>query len=243
MIVGDHPLAESAMKKSEILDFLKSNQNERGMAHWEKRQAKSGGLRSYGLGLTKLRKFAKQIGRDPKLAARLWREPVYELKILALLIDDPKTMTIEQAETQVEELNGGDLAHVFSSCDATLAKTPFVVELANAWINHRDPVRQDCGYGLLYEISKMKKKSAPDEDYFLAHVDRIESTYPAASMGVLMSMASALMGIGKRTARLNAAALDVATKIGPIDFDPGRCDPFDVTKHLRSDYLRERLGV
>ena len=50
-------------------------------------------------------------------------------------------------------------------------------------------------------------------------------------------MATALMGIGKRNKSLNAADLEVVVKIGPIDFDPDRpCGPFDVTKHLTSDY-------
>ena len=59
-----------------------------------------------------------------------------------------------------------------------------------------------------------------------------------------MSMAGALMGIGKRSKKLNAAALKVAREIGPIDFDPdGRCDPMDVSKHLTSDYIRKKLGI
>ena len=40
------------------------------------------------------------------------------------------------------------LAHVFASCDATLAKTSFVVELADKWVKNDDPVRRECGYGL-----------------------------------------------------------------------------------------------
>ena len=59
-----------------------------------------------------------------------------------------------------------------------------------------------------------------------------------------MSMAGALMGIGKRSKKLNAAALRVARKIGPIDFDPdGGCDPMDPTKHLTSDYIKKKLGL
>ncbi|MBT8360058.1 MAG: DNA alkylation repair protein, partial [Deltaproteobacteria bacterium] len=94
------------MKKSEILDYLKANQDARGIAHWKARKAKSGGLKSYGIGLTKLRKFSKAVGKDPKLARQLWQSKIYEMKIIALLIDDPKTMTIEQAEAQVEQLQG-----------------------------------------------------------------------------------------------------------------------------------------
>ncbi|MGI9271738.1 MAG: DNA alkylation repair protein [Woeseiaceae bacterium] len=232
------------MNKSEILDYLKTNQDARGIAHWESHKHKSGELKSFGIGLTKLRKFSKAVGRDSKLARQLWQSNIYEMKIISLLIDDPKTLTIEQAEKQVEQLRGGYLAHVFSSCDATLAKAPFVVELADKWINSEDSARKDCGYGLLYEISKSKKKSAPDEKYFLSHIARIEKTYEKQSTGILMSMATALMGIGKRNITLNAAALKVAEQIGPIDFDPdGRCDPMDVAKHLRSSYIKEKLGI
>jgi len=194
--------------------------------------------------LTKLRKFAKTVGRDPKLAGQLWNSNVYEMKIISLLIDDPNTITVEQAETQVENLQGGYLAHVFSSCDATLAKAPFVVELADKWIRSKDPERKRCGYGLLYEISKSKKKTAPDEAYFLAHIAHIDKTYAKQSTTILMSMAGALMGIGKRSKALNAAALEVAVKIGPIDFDPdGRCEPMDVAKHLSSNYITQKLDL
>ena len=232
------------MNKAEILDYLESNQDARGMAHWEKHAEKSGGLKSYGFGLTKLRKFAKTIGRNRELAQEHWQSDVYELKIISLLIDDPKAITLEQAETQVEQLQGGYLAHVFSSCDATLAKAPIVVELADRWIDSDDPQRKRCGYGLLYEISKDKRKSAPTPEYFMAHVNQIDKTYPDESINVLMAMGGALMGIGKRDRELNAAALDVAEKIGPIDFDPdGRCDPMDVAKHLKSDFIRNKLGL
>lgn len=232
------------MTKSNVLEYLKANQDSRGIAHWEEHQGKSGGLKSFGIGLTKLRKYSKTIGKNPKLARQLWQSDIYEMKIIALLIDDPKTMTIEQAETQVEQLQGGYLAHVFSSCDATLAKTPFVVELADRWVESEDKVRRRCGYGLLYEISKSKKKSAPQDEYFLAHIAHIENTYTKQSTTNLMAMAGALMGIGKRNKELNAAALKVAVEIGPIDFDPdGSCDPMNVAKHLTSDYVKKKLGL
>jgi len=232
------------MNKSDILEFWKSNQDARGIAHWKKHEKKSGGLSTYGVGLTRLRKFSKTVGKNPKLARQLWQTKIYEMKIVSLLIVDPKTITIEQAEAQVEQLQGGYLAHVFSSCDATLAKAPFVVELADKWIGSKDPVRKRCGYGLLYEVSKSKKKSAPDEDYFLSHIAQIEKIYPMQSTTILMSIAGALMGISKRTKKLNAAALKVARKIGPIDFDSdGGCGPMDVAKHLTSDYVAKKLGI
>lgn len=230
--------------KADVLAFLKAEEDPRGIANWKKHADKSGGLRSHGIGLTRLRKYAKEIGRDSRLAAQLWKTKVYEAKVIALLIDDPKTMTIEQAEAQVENLQGGYLAHVFSACDASLAKTPFVVELLEKWIRSRDPVRRRCGYGLLYEVSKSKKKSAPDEAWFRAHIDRIEKTYAKQPVDLLISMAGALMGMGGRSKKLHAPALRLARKIGPIEFDPtGKCDPFDVAKNLTSPTIKNRLGV
>jgi hypothetical protein len=60
-----------------------------------------------------------------------------------------------------------------------------------------------------------------------------------------MSMGAALMGIGKRSAVLNEAALRVAREVGPIAFTSasGECEPFDVAKHLTTGRLKEKLGT
>ena len=58
------------MNKSTVVAFLKKNQDPRGIEHWKNRN--KGALKSYGIGLTILRKYAKSIGRDAKLAKSLW---------------------------------------------------------------------------------------------------------------------------------------------------------------------------
>jgi 3-methyladenine DNA glycosylase AlkD len=233
------------MTVADVMALLEAERDERGMRNWEKLNSSTAGMRSFGIGLTRLRKLAKRIGRDAELARALWASDVYDARVIALLVDDPARVTREQAEQQVEELAGGMLAHVFASCDATLAKAPFAVDLADAWVRSDDPVRRDCGYGLLYEASKLSGRKAPDEAFFLAHVERIAATIATETERVRLSMGTALMGIGKRTARLNAAALAVAREVGPIEFTSasGACEPFDVAKHLTTERLREKLGV
>lgn len=233
------------MTVSEVLDLLHAERDERGMGHWEKQGMGAGGMKSYGIGLTRLRKLAKEIGRNRELAQALWKTDVHDARVIALLIDDPAKITREQAETQVEELAGGMLAHVFASCDATLAKTPFMVELADQWVTSDDPVRRECGYGLLYEASKLSGKKAPSEAFFLGHIERIADAIDSESEKVRLAMGAALMGIGKRSAVLNQAALKVAREVGPIEFTSpsGACEPFDVVKHLTTDRLKEKLGV
>lgn len=233
------------MNKIKVLAILRSHKNERGIEHWKKLDKKTHKLTSFGIGLTELRKLAKQIGRDHKLALELWTSDVYDARVISLLIDDPKQITREQAESQVKQLKHGMLAHVFSSCDAPLAKAPFATDLACEWMGSKDPMRRRCGFALLYEESKNKKKSAPDDAFFLERIEHISKSIRDEEYWVRGAMGGALMGIGKRNAKLNKAALKVARKIGPIPVasDGNSCEPFDVVKHLTSDYITKKLGV
>lgn len=233
------------MNESEVITWLEANQNERGRQLWQNRQTMPTPFTSYGIGLTKLRKLAKQIGKNHDLATVLWQSDIYEARMLAMLIDDPKTMTRNQAETQVDQLQDGQLAHVFSSCDATLAKTPFVVDLAIDWIKHEDPMRRRCGYGLLYELSKSKKKSAPDDAFFVAQIKQIEQTYATEVPCVNHAMGVALMGIGMRNQPLHAKALQLAQKIGSlqIETDTGQSRTFSVEERLTNEFVLQKLGL
>lgn len=231
------------MTKTQVLALLKQNRNERGIANWKRHQGTARGLKSFGIGLTQLRKLAKQVGRDHKLALQLWESDVYDAKVVGLLIDDPKQVSREQAEQQVEQLQGGMLAHVFASCDATLAKTPFAFDLARDWMDSEDAVRRQCGYSLLYELSKKNPKGM-DDPYLLERIDHIQTEIDGEEPSVRAAMGAALMGIGKRNKKLNQAAIRAAKVIGPIDYgDDNSCGPLDVLKHLTSDYLREKLGT
>jgi len=231
------------MNQSQVFELLEQNRNPKGIENWKKLK-ETGGLTSFGIGLTVQRKLAKKIGKNRELAKELWATDNYDAKVLGLLIDDPKQITFEQAEQQVEQLNSGMLRHVFSSCDATLAKSPIAFELAQQWLISEDPVRRGCSYGLIYELSKKKAKIYTDE-FFMSVINNINQNFQDEPKNVRLAMGCALMGIGKRNVELNQAALKLATKLGPIDFkdDGQKCDPFDVAKHLTSDYLKNKLGL
>jgi hypothetical protein len=149
---------------SHVFELLEQNQNPKGIEHWNKMD-NTAGLSSYGMGLTQHRKLAKKIGRDHELAKALWSTKNYDAKVIGLLIDEPKKLTEEQIEQQVESLGIGLLTHVFSSCDATLLKAAFAFELCKRWLQHDDPIRRRCAYGLIYEFSKKNNKKITDEFY------------------------------------------------------------------------------
>lgn len=230
------------MTLAQVIKLLHENQDQRGIAHWQKKPRK---LKSFGIGLTRLRKLAKQIGRDHQLAQQLWKSEYYEARVLGLLMDDPKQLSREQVEQQVEELQGGQFAHVFASCDATLAKAPMAFDVACDWMDSEDPVRRRCAYTLFYELSKKNPKGM-DDAFLLGRILHIQSAIRDEDMWVREGMATALLGIGKRNRTLNKAAVEAATAIGPLDIDYGddnRCEPIDLLKHLKSDYLKKKLDL
>lgn len=230
------------MDRADVMALLATNRNQRGVDAFAALFPNSD-LQTHGIGLTQLRKLAKQVGKNHALAAELWESDVYDARVVALLIDDPKSMTREQAERQVDQLADGQLAHVFASCDATLAKTSIAAEIAEEW-TLRDEIRRRCGHTLVYELAKSKKKSAPDDAWFLDRIRHIDATWRDEDIPVRMAMATALMGLGKRNATLWPEALRVAKELGPIDFDAtGGCEPFDVVKHIDHPRVREKLGV
>ncbi|KAA3648963.1 MAG: hypothetical protein DWP95_02475 [Proteobacteria bacterium] len=231
------------MNKADVFKLLEENQNPRGIQNWQEMEAKST-YKSLGIGLTVLRKLAKQVGKNHDLAMELWDSDYYDMKVLAVLIDDPKLITRAQMEAQVEDIDFGMLVHVFSACGAPVAKTTIIDQVADDWVKSPDPVRRRCAYGFVYELSKSTKKSAPGNDYFLNYIHHIDQTFASEDKSVHLAMAGALMGIGKRNLTLNQAALKIAEKIGPVPVESGKtqCDPMDVTKHLTSDYLKKKFA-
>lgn len=233
------------MTKTEVIALLKANRNERGIANWKKLGSDTGGLKSFGIGLSQLRKLARQIGRDHQLSQQLWKSDNYDVKVVSLLIDEPKKMTREQAEEQAAEIGPGYLNHVFSSCDATLPKAGFAFDLAKDWLESSDLERRSSAWGLIYELSKNTRNKELTDDFFLGCIKRIRAEIDEEHDDVRTRMAGALIGIGKRNKKLNQAALKLARKISPVEYDAGdtSCQPIDILKHLTSDYLKKKLGL
>lgn len=233
------------MTKTEVLGLLKENRDARGEANWNKMGDRTGGLTSFGIGLTKLRTIAKEVGRDHHLALKLWNERNHDAKIIGLLIDDPKQLTRDQVEQQVEGAGPGMLSYVLSSCDATVAKSPIAFEIAKGWMTDKDSVRRSCSYGLIYELAKDKKDKRLTDEFFLGCVEKIGNTIAKEENRVRVGMGGALMSIGKRNQKLNAVAIKVAKAIDPIHFSDGdkKCEPMNVLKHLTNESLRNRLGL
>jgi 3-methyladenine DNA glycosylase AlkD len=224
------------MNKSEVLDLLEKNKNQRGIDNWGKMKIP---LKSFGIGMTQLKKLAKQIGRNHELALELWETSVYESKLLATLIDEPKKVTEEQVDKQVKELEFWMMSYAY--CSNLLPKTSFVKEKAVAWATSDDKLLRRCGYALLYELSKDKKV---EDEYFEPYLEIIENSIQKEDNFVKDAMNMALFGLGKRSAKMNTKSLDIAKSIGKIvvDYGDNSCEAIDCVKHLSNEKLIQKLN-
>jgi len=226
------------MKIAEVKTLLEANKNERGMKHWEKWNIP---WSSYGLGLTQLKKIAKQIGRDHELALELWKQHNYDMVTLATMLDEPSKVTREQVEEQVKSLQFWMLAH--SYCSNLMPKVSFQKDLAEEWIEEKDDIRRRVAYLLLYNIARDDKKL--DDAWFEPMIDRIKENLQSEENFVKDAMNNALIMIGSRSKALHARALSAAQDIGKVDVDYGdnSCVAMDAVSHLNSDRIKGKLQM
>lgn len=224
------------MTISEVKALLEANKNERGMKHWEKWNMP---WSSYGLGLTQLKKIAKQIGRNHDLAQELWKQDNYDMITLSTMMDEPSKVTREQVEDQVKFLQFWMLAH--SYCSNLMPKVGFQKELAEEWIKEKDDVRRRVAYLLIYNIARDNKNL--DDTWFEPFIDLIRENLQSEENFVKDAMNNALIMIGSRSKALHDRALSAAKSIGKVDVDYGdnSCVAMDAVSHLNSDRIKKKF--
>ena len=89
------------MKYNEIISKLRSMQNPRNIEGMKRFGIQ--GKEMLGISMPVIRKTAKQIGKDHVLAQKLWSSEIYEARMIAYLIDDPKQVTEKQMEKWVKD--------------------------------------------------------------------------------------------------------------------------------------------
>lgn len=226
------------MTVDQIGAWLQENQNERGIKVWER--LKYSEISTYGIGLTQLRKFAKGIKKDADLARELWEIPNYEMKIISILVDDPKKLTRQRLEEQIKDLDFWMLSYAYTG--TLLAASPIKSEIAYEWLNSKEDIKRRIAFSLIVGVLNAEKPL--NEDFASALIDRIEAEIQTEENFVKDQMNYALFGLGKLTKALHSKAFSVAKKIGKVEVDYGdnSCEAIDCVKHLSSPRVLESFS-
>ena len=190
-----------------------------------------------GISAPILRNMAKEIGKDHKLALKLWKTGLREARSLAALVDEPDSVTEAQAEKWARDLDSWDICDGF--CNCLLRKTAFAHSKAVEWSTREEEFVKRAGFVLIACLA-VHDKGAADET-FSNYLPLIQRESVDERNFVKKAVNWALRQIGKRNIELNEHAIKAAESISIIDSKSSRWIASDALRELKSVAVQDRL--
>lgn len=171
----------------------------------------------YGVSFGNLSTLVKQIKKDHEAALALWKTGNHDARILATMIADPNKVDIATLQQWMADADSYPITSNFATF---VAKTPHRRALMTEWTAADDD--EWVGYAGWLVLAAMASNDAdlPDE-FFTDYLDRMEARLHTRPNYVRDGMNSALIAIGTRNERLEAAAVAAAERIGKVEVDHG----------------------
>ncbi len=190
-----------------------------------------------GVSVPEMRRLAKELGKNHKLALSLWKTGIPEAKIIAAMIDDPEKVTENQMEDWVKDINSWDVCD--QVCMNLFEKTPLAWKKIRDWSKREEEFVKRTAYSLIACLAWHDKEA--DDVKFIKLLPVIEFGATDERNFVKKAVNWALRNIGKRNRKLNKAGINAARKIGRINSKAARWVASDAIRELTSDAVKKRL--
>jgi 3-methyladenine DNA glycosylase AlkD len=164
---------------------------------------------AFGVSIYELRRVAKRLGTDHRLAAALWATGNHEARLLACFVDDPAAVTPRQMDAWARDFDSWDICDQATTSLFDLTKHAW--SKAATWAQHDDAWIKRGGFALMAGLAWHDKVTT--DDAFLALLPLIERAAIDDRNFVKKAVNWALRNIGKRNRALNRAALACAKRI------------------------------
>jgi len=190
-----------------------------------------------GVSVPDMRKLAKEIGRDHKLALDLWKTGIGEARILAAMVDEPDKLTEEQMEDWVKGINSWDVCD--QVCMNLFEKNQLAWKKIVDWSQREEEFVKRTAFSLIACLAWHDKK-ASDEKFIELFPVIIRAATDERNF-VRKAVNWALRNIGKRNLNLNEAAINTAKEIQRLDSKAARWIAADAIRELESDAIQSKL--
>ena len=181
--------------------------------------------------------LARNIGPNHELALELWNTRVYEARLLAALVADPKQMTKRTMGLWARDFDNWAICD--GVCMHCFRDTPYAHELARRWVNQKREFVRRAGFTMIATLCVNDKK-AEDAD-FLKYLPLIKKFATDDRVYVKKAVNWALRQIGKRSLRLNPIAIRAAKEIHQMNSATAKWIAADALRELRSPAVQNRL--
>jgi 3-methyladenine DNA glycosylase AlkD len=190
-----------------------------------------------GVPVPDMRKVAKEIGINHKLALKLWSTGIAEARIVASMVDDPDELTEEQMEDWVKDLNSWDVCD--QVCMNSFEKSQLAWKKIVDWAGREEEFVKRTAFSLLACLAWHDKRAS--DDTFRELLPVIIQAATDERNFVKKAVNWALRNIGKRNLNLNKAAMNVAKEIRQLDSRAASWIASDAIRELGSDAVQNRL--
>ena len=229
---------EEIIKK---LEALKNPKNVEGMARFGIRPL----TKVYGVSIPELRKIAKIIGKNHKLALKIWDSKIHEARILAGMIAVPEEMTISQIKKWVGGFDSWDVCD--QVCMNLFSKSIAARNQISKFAESKEEFVKRTAFALVAALSVHDKKME-DKD-FIEFFPLIKKAATDKRNFVKKAVNWALRQIGKRNKKLNKEAIEVAREILQLSqkiypHTKVSAETYDVgAKWIANDAIRELVSL
>lgn len=162
-----------------------------------------------GVSVGDIQRVAKVLGRDHELALALWTTGVYEARLLCAFVGEPQHLTPAQMDRWCRDFDNWGV--VDTLCFKLFDQSPHAWSRVEAWKGRRDEFGRRAAFVLLACLAA-HDKAAPDAP-FLQGLRSIEAAATDDRNFVKKGVNWALRMIGRRNARLHAAAVALSQKL------------------------------
>jgi 3-methyladenine DNA glycosylase AlkD len=190
-----------------------------------------------GVSVPDMRKLAKEIGKDHKLALDLWRTGIAEARIVAGMIDDPDKLTEEQMEEWVKDINSWDVCD--QVCMNLFEKNQLAWKKIIYWSEREEEFVRRTAFSLIACLAWHDKKTRDEK--FIELLPVIIRGATDERNFVKKAVNWALRNIGKRNLNLNRAAINAAKQIQRLDSKAAHWVASDTLRELESDAIQSKL--
>ncbi len=193
--------------------------------------------KNLGVSVAEIRKLAKEIGKDHKLALQLWRSGIRDARLLSATIDDPKKVSEAQLERMVLDLNSWDICD--HCCSDIFLASGFAHKKAIEWSAREEEFVKRSGFSLMARLAVRDKKA--DDEVFERFLPIIKRESADERNYVKKAVNWALRQIGKRNKKLNKLAVKTAKEIQKMDSKSARWIASDALRELTGEKVQMRL--
>lgn len=194
------------MTKNEILAKFNDLGNEKRKEMYIKNGASEN---TYGVLLGELRKLAKKLGKNHKLALELWHSENTDAQWLACMMFEVEKLSLDEARSMVSKLTFVDIIDKFIS--EVLCNSQYVDILMEEWANSTKDNLGRAGWKLIvYKISTGKLSDADLEDI----LTKIETELQTANPRKQWAMNHALCQIGITYPQFTEICISIGETLG-----------------------------